>query len=215
MKIFILGILLISLSSCMKNTAKNMEIRYTSINDVYGNYVFNFNDSTSGLKMINDFVEKDIQESKKVADSVNNQMARLSTEEASKLMKGQSLPTSAGNITFYNAPSDFSGEPKAEDILIEYELDENNFKIKNLNVPAKKNAQVTVSAKNKTADTGIVKVSAKNININILNTVISEINKVRFHRHSDRYKYIVQGEEENQLMSIQYDQNGKYLKLSF
>jgi len=217
MKIYILGILLITLSSCMKNTVKNMEIRYTSINDVYGNYVFNFNDSTAGLKMINDFAEKDIKDSKKVADSVNNKMAELSKEETSQIMKEQSLPTSASNIIFYKNPGDFSGEPKADDILIEYELDENNFKIKGLNIPeTHKNTPVfSIIIDNKDSNNGIVKVLAKNINLHSLDNIIDEINKAGFHRNSEHYVYLVQGEGEKQLMAISYEQSGKYLKLSF
>ncbi len=43
-------ILLINFS-CIKTTnSEPMEIRYTSMNDVYGNYIFNFEDNISGIK---------------------------------------------------------------------------------------------------------------------------------------------------------------------
>ncbi|KQS89915.1 hypothetical protein ASG21_13125 [Chryseobacterium sp. Leaf394] len=200
----------------MKNTARNMEIRYTSINDVYGNYVFNFNDSTAGLKMINDFAEKDIEDSKKVTDSLNNRIAKLDKDGASQMMSGQSLPTSASDITFYSIPGDFSGEPKNDDILIEYELDENNFKIQKLNIPkAKKKTQIPLTVENHALNKGIVKVSAKSIDLNTLYNIIDEINKAEFHHNSEQYVYLIQGEGEKLLMSIHYEQSGKYLKFSF
>ncbi|MGK6342030.1 hypothetical protein ACMGDK_07320 [Chryseobacterium sp. DT-3] len=192
-----------------------MEIKYTSINDVYGNYVFSFQDNINGIQKINDFAEEDIQDSKKVTDSINSHIAGLTKEEAQKYIAGQSLPTSAGNITFYNAPGDFDGEPKADDILIEYDLDEDNFKIKNLNIPNTKATDLnSLTVINQTQESCIIKIPGSDITLQGLNSILKKINETGFHRNSEQYVYIIKGEKD-QLMSFLYEQKGKYFSLSF
>ncbi|MBV8326116.1 hypothetical protein [Chryseobacterium sp.] len=193
-----------------------MDIKYTSINDVYGNYVFNFKDSTDGIKKINDFAEKDIQDSKKVSDSINSHIASLQKEVAEKYLKGQSLPTSATNVIFYKAPGDISGEPKTNDILIEYELDEDNFKIKKLNIPnTKTKGEISATTARKTPQSGMITISGSTITLQALKSVIRQINEAGYQLHSDQYTYSINGDKGQQLMAVLYEQKGKYLRLSF
>ncbi|MGE8552415.1 MAG: hypothetical protein ACN6OB_00585 [Chryseobacterium jejuense] len=213
---FLAILLLINLTACMKHPAKNMEIKYTSINDVYGNYVFNFKDSTDGIKRINDFAEKDILTSKKVADSINTKIAGLTKEEAAKYLSGQSLPTSASNIIFYNAPGEFSGEPKTDDILVEYELDEDNFKIKDLNIPnPKSKEEISAVAVSKTSQSGSITIKGNTVTLGTLKAIIRAIDEAGYHRNSDQYVYTVNGEKNQPLFSFIYEQKGKYFRLSF
>lgn len=217
MKLYLLAILLlINLTACMKHPAKNMEIQYTSINDVYGNYVFNFKDSTEGIKRINDFAEKDIQASKKVTDSINARIAGLTKEEARKYLSGQSLPTSAGNIVFYNAPAEYSGEPKTDDILIEYELDEDNFKIKDLKIPNPKSTHKTpVTVASQTPESGMITIKEKTITLQGLSSIIQKINEAGYQKNSDQYVYTVKGDKNQVILSFLYEQKGKYFRLRF
>lgn len=213
---FLAILLLINLTACMKHPEKNMEIKYTSINDVYGNYVFNFKDSTEGIKRINDFAEKDILTSKKVADSINTKIAGLSKEEAEKYLSVQSLPTSASNIIFYNAPGEFSGEPKTDDILVEYELDEDNFKIKGLNISNPKSGEeISATAVSKTPQSGIVSIKGNTVTLGALKAIIHTVDKAGYHRNSDQYVYTVNGEKNQPLLSVIYEQKGKYFRLGF
>lgn len=193
-----------------------MEIQYTSINDVYGNYVFNFKDNTDGIKKINDFAEKDILISKKATDSINTKIAGLTKEEAVKYLSGQSLPISAGNIIFYNVLGEFNGEPKRDDVLIEYELDEDNFKIKGLNIPnLKSREKVSVTAVSKTSRSCIITIKGSEITLQALRSVIHTINEVGYHLNSDQYVYTVNGGDNQPLLSFIYEQKGKYFRMNF
>ena len=112
-----------------------MEIRYTSINDVYGTYIFNFEDNISGIKKINDFAVENIKSSKNVSDSINTVISKMSKEEAQDYISNQSLPTMATNLIFYKALDDLEGQPDQKDVLIGYVLDEITFGINNINIP--------------------------------------------------------------------------------
>ncbi|WP_347220120.1 hypothetical protein [Chryseobacterium sp.] len=213
---FLAILLLINLVFCRKHPDKKMEIRYTSINDIYGNYVFNFKNSIDGIKSINDYAGKYIRASKKVTDSIKTRIASLTKEEATAYLSGQSLPVSAGNIVFYNAPGEFSGEPEANDMLIEYILDEDHFKIKGLNIPSVESKDgISVMAVGKTSKACTLKIKENAITLQGLRAVINKINELGDHRNSEQYVYTVNGEQNKPLLSFIYEQKGKYFRLNF
>ena len=219
MKLILLtSLFLINMASCTKNEEKPMEIRYTSQNDVYANYVFNYQDDLKGIKQINDFAEKDIEASKKVKDSITRHIQTLSNEEAEKYLTGQSLPTSAKNITFYRTLGSFEGEPGQENLIIEYELDENNSKIKDLNIPEESSigsSSIILKTEKQNPEKSIIKLNGSGLLMQEMRLLKGEIDKVGYHKESENFTYEIIDERGRTLLFFLFEQKGKYFKIDF
>ncbi|MCX8523665.1 hypothetical protein OF897_06985 [Chryseobacterium formosus] len=192
-----------------------MEIKYTSMNDVYANYVFNYQDNIKGIQQINDFAEKDIQESKKVRDSIMHHIQNLTKEEAYIYISSQSLPTSAENILFYKAVESFKRGP--ENLLIEYELDEDNFRIKDIHIPKIKstNFPLIVNIKEQNSGKSILKIDKVDFTMQEMRLLKEEIDKLGYHKNLENYVYEIININDSLLMTFLFEQKGKYFKLDF
>ncbi|WP_144283270.1 hypothetical protein [Chryseobacterium echinoideorum] len=187
------------------------------MNDIYANYVFNYKDNVEGIQQINDFAEKDIQESKKVRDSIMHHIQTLTKEEADIYISSQSLPISAGNILFYKTVGSFEGEPEQEDLLIEYVLDEDNFRIKDISIPKIKstNFPLIVNIKEQNSGKSILKIDKIDFTMQEMRLLKEEIDKLGYHKNLENYVYEIINNNDSLLMTFLFEQKGKYFKLYF
>ena len=209
-------ILLINFS-CIKTTKpQSMEIRYTSMNDVYGNYIFNIEDNIFGIKKINDFAVENIKSSKSVSDSVNTLISKMSKEEAQDYISNQSLPTMATNVVFYKALDDLDGQPDQKDVLIEYVLDENKFGIKNINIPNNVLGKKIVFKENdKSAESLSLVINLEKISLSDLKLILKKIEQLGFQKRSENFQYHIKNDNGILLFNIEYEKMGKYISLKF
>lgn len=209
-------ILLINFS-CIKTTnSEPMEIRYTSMNDVYGNYIFNFEDNISGIKKINDFAVENIKSSKSVSDSINTLVSKMSKEEAQNYISNQSLPTMATNVIFYKALDDLDGQPDQKDVLIEYVLDENTFGIKNLNIPNNElEKDIIFKEKINSEESLSLVINLNNISSSDLKLILEKVDQIRLQKKVENFQYKVEDEKGTLLFSIEFQKMGEYISLKF
>ncbi|MFC6269830.1 hypothetical protein [Frigoriflavimonas asaccharolytica] len=193
-----------------------MKIRYTSINDVYGNYIFNFEDNITGIKNINDFAVENIKSSKKVSDSVNTLFSKMSKEEAQDYASNQSLPTMATNVIFYKALDDLDGQPDQKDILIEYILDENTFGIKNINISNNEHEKdIVFKERIKSKESLSLEINLKNISSSDLKIILEKVDQIALQKKVENFQYKIEDEKENLLFCIEFQKMGEYISLKF
>lgn len=209
-------ILLINFSCIKTPKSQSMEIRYTSINDVYGTYIFNFEDNISGIKKINDFAVENIKSSKNVSDSINTVISKMSKEEAQDYVLNQSLPTMATNVIFYKALDDLEGQPDQKDVLIEYVLDENTFGIKNINIPNNELERDIVFKERNNSNESLSLVSKLNkISLSDLKLILKKVEQLGFQKRSENFQYQIKNDSGKLLFNIEYEKMGKYISLKF
>ena len=210
-------ILLVINFSCIKTTkSEPMKIRYTSINDVYGNYIFNFEDNIAGIKKINDFAVENIKSSKKVSDSVNTLFSKMSKEQAQDYVSNQSLPTMATNVIFYKALDDIDGQPDQKDILIEYILDENTFEIKNINIPNNElERDIVFKEKDKSEGSISLIINLNKISLSDLKVILKKVEQMALQRKIENFQYKIEDGKENLFFTIEFQKMGEYVNLKF
>lgn len=206
-------LVLISTISCMKTAdTKTMEIRYTSMNDVYGNYIFNFEDNADGIKKINDFAVETIKSSKKISDSVNTEMSNMTKEGAQDFVTNQSLPTMASNIIFYKALGDFDGQPQQKDILMEYVLDENTFQVKSIIIPNIEIKKViTFEEKNKSEKSLTLVISLNKISLSDLKLIMEKVKQIGLEKKTDNFQYHIENAIGTLILTIEFQKMGEYV----
>lgn len=217
LKSVILFVIILISFGCIK-TAKldSMEIKYTSMNDVYGNYIFNFEDNIAGIKKLNDFATEKIMSSKKVSDSVNTHIYKMSKEEAQDYVSNQSLPTMATSVIFYKALDDFDGQPDQKDVLIEYILDENTFQIKNINIPNNDiRKDIIFKEKNKNNKSLSVIINLNNISLSDLKMIVKKVGEIGLQKKVENFQYKIEGEKRTLLFTIEFRKMGEYVNLKF
>lgn len=209
-------ILLINFS-CIKTTkSQSMKTRYTSINDVYGNYIFNFEDNIFGIKKINDFAVENIKSSKSVSDSVNTLISKMSKEEAQDYISNQSLPTMATNVIFYKALDDLNVQPDQKDVLIEYVLDENTFGIKRINIPNNKlEKDIVFKERNNNSESLSLVINLNKISSSDLKMILDKVDQIGLQNKVENFQYKIEGEKETLLFSIEFHKMGEYVSLKF
>ena len=209
-------ILLINFSCIKTPKSQSMEIRYTSINDVYGTYIFNFEDNISGIKKINDFAVENIKSSKNVSDSINTVISKMSKEEAQDYISNQSLLTMATNLIFYKALDDLEGQPDQKDVLIEYVLDEITFGINNINIPNNELGKKIVFKENDKSAESLSLVSKLNkISLSDLKLILKKVEQLGFQKRSENFQYQIKNDSGKLLFNIEYEKMGKYISLKF
>lgn len=209
-------ILLINFSCIKTPKSQSMEIRYTSINDVYGTYIFNFEDNISGIKKINDFAVENIKSSKNVSDSINTVISKMSKEEAQDYVLNQSLPTMATNLIFCKALDDFEGQPDQKDVLIEYVLDEITFGINNINIPNNELGKKIVFKENdKSAESLSLVINLEKISLSELHAILKKVDQIGLQKKVENLQYKIEDENGNFLFSIEFQKMGKYISLKF
>lgn len=209
-------ILLINVS-CIKTTKpQSMEIRYTSINDVYGNYIFNIEDNIFGIKKINDFAVENIKSSKSGSDSVNTLISKMSKEEAQDYISNQSLPTMATNVIFYKALDDLDGQPDKKDVLIEYVLDENTFGIKSINIPnSHLERDIIFKEKDKSEESLSLVINVEKISLSDLKLILKKVEQLGFQKRTENFQYQIKDDKGTLFLTIEFQKMGKYISLKF
>lgn len=217
LKSVILFVIILISFGC-KKTAKLdfMEIKYTSIYDAYGNYFFNFEDNIAGIKKLNDFAAEKIMSSKKVSDSVNTHISKMSKEEAQDYVSNQSLPAMATSVIFYKALDDFDGQPDQKDVLIEYVLDENTFGIKNINIPNNElEKDIIFKEKINSEESLALVINLNNISSSDLKLILEKVDQIGLQKKVENFQYKVEGEKGTLLFSIEFQKMGEYISLKF
>lgn len=216
--ISIITSLILSININCSETTKSqpMEIKYISMNDLYGNYIFNFEDNISGIKKINDFAVENIKSSKKVSDSLNTLIFKMSKEEAQDYISNQSLPTMATNVIFYKALDDLDGQPDQKGVLIEYVLDENTFGIKSINIPNYETAKAIIfKEKDKTEKSLSLFIDSNKISLSDLKLIIRKVQHLNFQRKIENFQYKIFDEKADLLLTIEFQKMGQYIGLQF
>lgn len=214
MKKYILILLIIT--SC-SHSEKKMRIANTSVNDVYDNFIFDFDDSKKGLKMINDYVEKDLQESKHFSDSLVKKLEGLSDAEVEKFWKENNLPTKATNVSLYLAREDLNLDIQNNtDLLMTYIVDEDSFQITDFKINEKTESN-SVKINNKIVDANKSNfiIEEEDITISILSNIKKQIDSLKFHFSSDQYTYWIKNNNEKLLVKILFKDKGTKVSLIY
>lgn len=214
MKKYILILLIIT--SC-SHSEKKMRIANTSVNDVYDNFIFDFDDSKKGLKMINDYVEKDIQESKKFSDSLVKKLEGLSDAEVEKFWKENNLPTKATNVSVYLTREDLNLDIENNtDLLMTYIVDEDSFQITDFKINDKtENNSVKINHKIVDENNSNFIIQEEDITISILSNIKKQIDSLKFHFSSDQYTYWIKNNNEKLLVKILFKDKGTKVSLIY
>lgn len=211
-------ILILILLSCNDNYSnKEMEIKYISINDFYANYVFNYEDNLLGLQRLNNYVINDINSSKKVSDSIKIKLNSLTEKDRVKFIENQSLPTIATDIILYKEINEFHGEPTDHDILLKYNIEEENYRIKDIYVPISQMKKIDTQLDEKSHNDNkcIMQINSPDINLEKFHLIIEKIKKIGYHNNYQNYKYVIKNKKGKVLLSVLYDTNGNYINLKF
>ncbi|KFE97098.1 hypothetical protein [Chryseobacterium luteum] len=211
-------VLILTLLSCNNHQSNDkMEIKYTSINDFYANYVFNYEDNLKGLQKLNNYVINDINLSKKISDSIKIKLNSLTEEDRVKFIGNQSLPTIATDIILYKEINEFHGEPTDQDILLKYHIEEDNYKIKDIYVPISQMKKIDTKLDEKSHNDNkcIIQINSPDINLEKFHLIIEKIKKIGYHNNYQNYKYTIENKKGKVLLSVLYDTNGNYINLKF
>ena len=194
---------------------KPMEIRYTSLNDYYTDYVFNLKNDSKGLKEINAYVLREIQEQNRVVDSFKKAgyKPRITYEEM--INKG-SFSLQAADVTLYNPPNEWSLEAvNNEDVIIEYKVGEESFKVEEIKV-GKKYGTIILDIKTTIiGNEGVLIVNTDVLNLDGLSQVLKKLKKINYHYNSINFKYFVKNKNNVDLLEVLFTDKGKHIKLNF
>ena len=216
MKKYFLVVVIIISASC-SNSNKKMRIANTSVNDVYDNFVFDFDNSVEGLKMINDYVVKDIQESKHFTDSLVKKIEGFSEEEVIKFWKENNLPTKGSNVNIYVAREDLNLDVENNnDLLMTYFVDEDSFQVTDFHVKYKSESQ-NKKITNELVDEGnsTFKLADEDLTIEALAVIKKQIDELKFHRLTNEYSYSVKNNKEKDLVKISFKNRGNTVALIY
>lgn len=108
--------------SCQQQ--KSMEIRYTAVNDITVDYVFNFIDNQDNIRQINQYATNKIVKEKLFVTETRKKLNKMTSAERRKFLNENNHPSSFQNIVIYNGDK-LTGEPAQKDIVIEYIVSEN------------------------------------------------------------------------------------------
>lgn len=206
--------MVIFLCSC-KSQKQEMEIRYTSLNDYDANYIFNLQNNTEALKKIHEFAKEEIKAQKHFVDSLkaSNYMDSL-PKTYKDHQYGTSLSLTASDISLYVPPKSMD-RVQDEEMVIRYELDEENFTIKNIDIGNKYHSQTyDIKETNKT-DQCLLQISTGELTLDVLYQIFEKIHKIQYHRQKDLFTYQVFDSKNNHVLDITYKDKGTSLLLNY
>lgn len=198
------------------NTQNNqMEIRYTSINDYYADYVFNFNNSKTGLALINNYALTQIEAQKKTVDSVK-QTTQKTPATIESLLNNGSFSQNAENIALYTPPSEISlNKVNNKDLIIKYIVGENTFKVEDIQIgESYKNTKITVEATTKNNQSEL-KLNVEALTIEALSQILNKIESVNHHKQNEQYIYAVLNSNNVEVMSVLFSNKGQNINLKY
>lgn len=202
------ALLLLSMAGCTPDR-EPMAIRYTAVNDVYANYVFNFKNDAAGIKQLYDFAVKDLEAGKHYRDSLSKTAAHDPHE---------SLPAKAEPVVFYIPPGFIKGQPDRKDILLSCYPDEDTFDLKAIVVFACDQDGATdmdCIAAGRTPDSCILRVTRPALSLCVLKSVLEKIQRLRYHLAQPSFTYKIQDKGGRELLHVRYTGKGQVLKLLF
>lgn len=200
-----------------KERNDSIEISYRSLNDFDAHYVFNFKDTEANLKMINDYAIRRILLSKKYNDSLRQALMSSKKRTPSTLEEALNgnFPSTATDLVLYKAPKPYTLNPvDSTYILLIYKIDENIYKITDIEIPNIKTTS-RILVKEKVTNPGITVLECNaNVSLATLKQAIVKIKKLNYHKSVSSYTYQLVNTKER-IAYFRYTREGKYLEITF
>ncbi|WP_108803046.1 hypothetical protein [Aquimarina sp. Aq107] len=195
-----------------------MSIRYCSLNEYYTNYVFDIENDIDALKKMNLYVVGEIKAQKHFVDSLK---ASSYMDNLPKTYKdhqyGTSLSLTASDVYLYTPPNEFSfDQVNDEDLVMVYELNEEQFSIKNIVVGQQyKDSSISITVQTSSKiNRRVLKVNNNEFKLETLYQVFNKIKEIKYHTKTDNFVYSIFLGESN-VLDIVYKNKGTSLTLDY
>jgi len=204
------------LFSC-KSQKQEMEIRYTSLNDYEANYIFDLENNLNGLKKINNYVINEIKEQKHFTDSLKASSYMDSLPKTYKDHQyGTSLSLTASDLYLYTPPGELSlNKVKDKNIVMIYELDEENFTIKNIDIGETYQSSSYTIKETKNSNQCILKIENDELTLDSLHQIFEKIKKSKHQLEHDTFTYQINNKQDTNILDITYSNKGTSLLLNY
>lgn len=177
-------------------TPKDMEIILKE--DDYTNCVINYKDNFESVKLMNNYINSEIEYALKVNDSIDK-----------KLIKRNRISWSYGQIFEY---CDFCQGK----MLVDYKIDNQSFKIEKIEIPNREidnSLKISIESKDYNNCVLIIDIEKKDFNLLSFKTLLTKINEFDLHKNEENFYYFVKSKNNEDLFYFNFTKNGRFFKI--
>lgn len=177
-------------------TPKDMEIILKE--DDYTNCVINYKDNFESVKLMNNYINSEIEYALKVNDSIDK-----------KLIKRNRISWSYGQIFEY---CDFCQGK----MLVDYKIDNQSFKIEKIEIPNREidnSLKISIESKDYNNCVLIIDIEKKDFNLSSFKTLLTKINEFDLHKNEENFYYFVKSKNNEDLFHFNFVKNGRFFKV--
>ncbi|WP_299219228.1 hypothetical protein [uncultured Aquimarina sp.] len=209
-------ILVTVLFSC-KSQEQEMEIRYTSLNDYDANYIFNLENNLQGLKKINNYVINEIKDQKHFVDSLKkSDYVKDTPKTFDEHRNSTSLSLTATDLYLYTPPGELSlNKVKDKNIVMIYELDEETFAIKNINIGDSYTSSSFSIKETKDDNQCSLHLDTEEFNLEALSQTLEKTKALNYQLQYDPFTYHIIDKQNKNILDIIYNNKGTSLLLNY
>lgn len=209
-------IIALFLFSC-EEEKREMDIRYTSLNDFDTNYVFDIENNLEALKKIHHYAVNEIKGQKHVVDSLKASSYIDSLPKTyEEHQYGTSLSLSPSDVYIYIPPGEYSfDQVNDDDLVLLYELDEDNFTIEDIVVGQSYTPSSYTIKETKNETQSSLQVNTEEFTLEVLSQVLEKIKKVGHHHQENRYTYYIKDINDTHILDVIYKDKGTSLVLNY